>query len=161
VIDACNQEAVEEFAADRADEALGDRVGPRCPHRRLDDPDVDGGEDGVERGGELGIPIADEESEATPCVVEIYGEVARLSGQPGAGGVGCDGEDVYAAGGVLDDEERIQPAQGDRVDVEQVAARIACARARRNSVHDGPARRVEGSKPARYRMAQTVEAPIQ
>ena len=30
-------------------------------------------------------------------------------------------EDVYAAGGVLDDEERIQPAQRDGVEVEQVA----------------------------------------
>jgi hypothetical protein len=28
---------------------------------------------------------------------------------------------VHAAGGVLDDEERIQPAQGDGVEVEQVA----------------------------------------
>jgi hypothetical protein len=28
---------------------------------------------------------------------------------------------VYAAGGVLDDKERIQPVQGDGVNVEQVA----------------------------------------
>jgi hypothetical protein len=28
---------------------------------------------------------------------------------------------VYPAGGVLDDEERIQPVQGDRLKVEQVA----------------------------------------
>jgi hypothetical protein len=32
-----------------------------------------------------------------------------------------DAEDVYAAGGVLDDEERIQPAQGDGVEEKQVA----------------------------------------
>jgi hypothetical protein len=58
-----DQEAVDEFAADRPDEALGDRVGSWCPHRCLDDLDVDGGEDGLEGGGELGVPIADEESE--------------------------------------------------------------------------------------------------
>jgi hypothetical protein len=39
-----DQQAVEEFAADGADEAFGDRVGPRCAHRRLDDSDVDGGQ---------------------------------------------------------------------------------------------------------------------
>jgi hypothetical protein len=52
-----DQEAVEEFAADGPDEALGDRVRPRCPHRRFDDPDVDGGEDGVKGGGELVVAV--------------------------------------------------------------------------------------------------------
>src|ERR1044072_6841298 len=36
-------------------------------------------------------------------------------------GMGGDAEDVNPAGGVLDDEECVQPAQGDRVEVEQVA----------------------------------------
>ena len=53
-----DQDAVEEFAADGADEAFGDRVGPRRPHRRLDDADIDGGEHRVERGGELGGAVA-------------------------------------------------------------------------------------------------------
>jgi hypothetical protein len=35
--------------------------------------------------------------------------------------VGGDTEDVHATGGVLDDEERVQPVQGDGVEVEQVA----------------------------------------
>jgi hypothetical protein len=35
--------------------------------------------------------------------------------------VGGDAEDVHAAGGVLDDEERVEPVQGDGVEVEQVA----------------------------------------
>ena len=35
--------------------------------------------------------------------------------------MGGDAQDVHAAGGVFDDEERIQPAQGDGVEVEQVA----------------------------------------
>jgi len=53
-----DQDAVEEFATNRADEAFGDRVRPWCPHRCLDDPDVGGGEDGVERGVELGVAVA-------------------------------------------------------------------------------------------------------
>ena len=36
-------------------------------------------------------------------------------------GVGGDAQDVHAAGGVLDDEERVEPVQGDGVEVEQVA----------------------------------------
>jgi hypothetical protein len=71
-----------------------------------------------------------------------------------------DAEDVHPAGGVLDDEERVEPPQRDRLEVEQVAGTIACACARRNSVHDGPARRGAGSIPAAWRIAQTVEAPI-
>jgi hypothetical protein len=36
-----DQDAVEQFAAEAADEAFGDRVGPRRPDRCLDDADVD------------------------------------------------------------------------------------------------------------------------
>jgi hypothetical protein len=55
-----DQDAIEEFATDRADEAFGDRVGSRRPHRCPDDADVDGAEDGVERGGELGVAVPDQ-----------------------------------------------------------------------------------------------------
>ena len=116
-----DQDAVEKLAPDAADETFSDCVGPWCPHRRLDDADVDGGEHRVERGGELGVAIANQEPDAAAGVVEIHDEVAGLLGQPGAGRVGGDAEDVYAAGGVLDDEERVQPVQGDGVEVEQVA----------------------------------------
>ena len=64
-------------------------------------------------GGELGVTVPDEELEAAPGVVEVRGEGAGLLGEPGAGGVGGDTED----GGVLDDEERVQPVQGDGVEV--------------------------------------------
>jgi hypothetical protein len=116
-----DQEAVEEFAADGADEALGDCVGSRCAHRRLDDADLGGGEDGVESGGELAVAVAEEESEVPVGVVEVHEQVARQLGEPGSGRMSGDAEDVDAAGGVLDDEERVEPLQGDRVDVEQVA----------------------------------------
>jgi hypothetical protein len=100
-----DQDTVEQFAADGPDEAFGDRVRPWRPHRRLDDSDVDGGEDGVECGRELGVAIADEEPEELVGIVEVHEQVAGLLGQPGAGWVGGDAEDVPPAGGVLDDEE--------------------------------------------------------
>ena len=56
-----------------------------------------------------------------PASSRSMSEVAGLLGQPGAGRVGGDTQDVYAAGGVLDDEERVEPVQGDGVEVEQVA----------------------------------------
>jgi hypothetical protein len=116
-----DQDAVEEFAANAADEAFGDRVGPRCPDRCLDDGDAGGGEDGVEGGGEFGVAVPEEEPEATAGVVKVHPQVAGLLGQPGAGGMGGDPEDVHPAGGVLDDEERVEPVQRDGVQVEQVA----------------------------------------
>ena len=102
-----DQDTVEELAPDRADESLGDRVGPRRSHRRLDDSNVNCREDGVEGGGELGVAIADQEPATSTGILEIHDQVAGLLGQPGCGGMGGDAPDVHAAGGVLDDEERV------------------------------------------------------
>ena len=51
------QEVVEALPAQGADEALRDRVRPRCPDRGANDADVGAGEHGVERGVEsLWVP---------------------------------------------------------------------------------------------------------
>ena len=63
-----DQQVVEAFAAQRADEALGDRVRPRCPDWGADDADV--GEHGVDGVGELGIAVADQEPELLGAVTE-------------------------------------------------------------------------------------------
>ncbi len=116
-----HQYAVEEFAANVADEAFGDGIGPWRTHRGLDDADVDGGECGVKGGRELGVAVPDEEPEPSVGVVEVHEQVAGLLDKPGAGGVGGDAEQVDPAGGVLDDEERVQAPETDGVEVEQVA----------------------------------------
>src|SRR3954453_11391049 len=116
-----HQYAVEEFAANVADEAFGDGIGPWRTHRGLDDADVDGGEDGVKGGRELGVAVPDEEPEPWAGVVEVHEQVAGLLDKPGAGGVGGDAEQVDPAGGVLDDEERVQTPETGGVEVEQVA----------------------------------------
>jgi hypothetical protein len=54
-------------------------------------------------------------------VVEVLEHVARQLRQPPSGRVRGDAEDVYPAAGVLDDEERVELAQRDRVEVKQVA----------------------------------------
>ena len=48
-----DQQVVEAFAAQGADEALGDGVRPRCPDWGADDADVGAGEDRVEGGVDL------------------------------------------------------------------------------------------------------------
>jgi hypothetical protein len=50
-----DEDVVEEFAADAADEALGDRVRPWRSNWGLDHLNLRSGEDGVEHGGERGV----------------------------------------------------------------------------------------------------------
>jgi hypothetical protein len=57
-----DQEPVEAFSADSADEALGVRL--RCTHRGLDDLDALAREAGVEVAGELAVAVADQEAKA-------------------------------------------------------------------------------------------------
>jgi hypothetical protein len=64
-----DQQPVQQLPPDGADLPLGVGVGPRRPHRRAQHPDPLGGEDGVERGGELGIPIPDEKPELADVVL--------------------------------------------------------------------------------------------
>jgi hypothetical protein len=111
-------------------------------------------------GGELAVAVADQGPEAPVGVVEVHEQVARQLGQPRSGRVRGDAQDVRSAGGVLHDEERVEPVQGDRVEVEQVAGKIACTCAWRNWAQVGPARRGAGSIPAALRIVHTVQAPI-
>jgi hypothetical protein len=67
-----------------------------------DDPDIGANEDGVERGGELAVPVADQEPELVGAIAEIHQQVAGLLGNPSAAGMGSDSGEVYAATVVLD-----------------------------------------------------------
>ena len=65
-----DQEVVEAFLAQGADEAFRDRVRPGCPDRRPDDPHVGAGEDRVERSGELAVTVTDQEPQPVGSIVE-------------------------------------------------------------------------------------------
>jgi hypothetical protein len=71
-----DQHVVEAFAAQRADPALGDRVGPRRLDWGADDADVGAVEYRVEGGGELAVPVTDQEAELLGAVVEVQEQVA-------------------------------------------------------------------------------------
>jgi hypothetical protein len=84
----------------RADEAFGDRVCPRRPDGCADDGDVGGGEDRVEGGAELDVPIADHVPELLGALAKVHQQVASLLGHPCAGGMGGDPGEVHAAAAV-------------------------------------------------------------
>lgn len=56
-----DQNPIQAFSSNGADEALGDAVGPGCVHRSADDPNALGPEYFVEAGRELAVPVADQE----------------------------------------------------------------------------------------------------
>jgi hypothetical protein len=85
-----------------------------------DDADVGASEYRVERGGELAVPVADQELEPVGAVAEVHEQVAGLLGDPGSGGVGGDPGEVHAAAAVLDHEQDVKAVQEDGVDVGEV-----------------------------------------
>jgi len=105
-----DQEVVEAFPAQGADEAFRDRIRPGCPDRRPDDPHVGAGEDRVERSGELAVTVMDQEPQPVGSIVEVHEQVAGLLSDPGPGRVGGDPGDVHVAAAVLDHHEDVEAA---------------------------------------------------
>ena len=123
---------------------------------RPDRLDADGGEHRVEAGGELGVPVADEEAEALPGIFEVGGEVAGHLGDPGAVGVGGDAEHVHDPPFDLDQEQDVVAAQPCRLDGEEVGGQDALAWALRNWLQVGPERRGAGGRRCRRSTEATV-----
>ena len=122
--------------------------------------DVDGGEHGVEGGGELGVAVPDEEPEAPAGVVEVHERLRAcwVSQAPVGWAVTprmCTRRVACSMTKKTYSRRRVMVSRWNKSQ-----ARMPCACARRNSVHEGPARRGEGSMPAQCRIFQTVEAPI-
>ena len=81
------------------------------PGLGAEDADIGAGEHGVEGGDELGISVADQEPELLGAVTEVHEQVAGLLGDPGAGGMGGDPAEVYAA-----QEDGVDVGEVDRED---------------------------------------------
>jgi hypothetical protein len=115
-----DQEVVEAFPAQRPDEAFCDRVRPGCSDRGADDSGIGVGEHVAERGGELAVPVADQESEPVRALAEVHQQVARLLGDPDASRVASDPGEVHAATVVFDDDEDVEAAQEYGFDLSEV-----------------------------------------
>jgi hypothetical protein len=125
VLAVVDQQPVSALLAYRADEAFRVGVAVEAAWRDLDYGDALAGEDRVESGGELRVPVPDEVGELRSSVVELSQELAGLLGGPGRGGVGGHLEDVHGAGFDLHDEQGVQALQADGVDGEEVRGKQA------------------------------------
>ncbi|WP_413106184.1 hypothetical protein [Streptomyces sp. Inha503] len=115
------EEAIGAFCAGCAYPSFGERVGPRALRRSRYDGCAVAREDGVERGGELAVPVPDEEPEAPSPLLEIHAQVAGELGDPSTGRVGCDTQDMDAPGSDLHDEEDIETSEEDGLYVHEVS----------------------------------------
>ena len=127
-----DEDAVGALAPSAGDPPLADRIRTRRLDRRCDDPYVGRGEDRVERVGVLGIPVSDQELQAVGPLTGVHEDVPGLLDRPGGGGMGGDAGQVDAATVVLDDEQHVEPAEEDGVDVEKSTAATVLAWADRN-----------------------------
>jgi hypothetical protein len=78
-------------------------------------------EDLIEHCGELRVAVTNQEPEATSPITQLENQILGLLGDPVGGRVGGDTQDMDAASGVLHDGEAVQPGEGDRVGVEEIA----------------------------------------
>src|SRR5262249_12133978 len=118
-----DQQPVETFGADGADEALGVGVCPWCADGRVDHFDPLAAEDLVEGGSELAVAVMDQKAHALEHACEA--EIARLLGDPGAGRAGRAAGEVHATTPKFDEEEHVEAAQRDRLDREKVTGEHA------------------------------------
>jgi hypothetical protein len=106
-----DQHPVQQLPPDGAHPPLGVGVGLRRPHRRAQHPDSLGREHRVECGGELGIPIPDQQPELADAVLQAHEQVACLLRHPVAHGMRGHHKYVDSAGSRLEYEQHLQPLQ--------------------------------------------------
>src|ERR1019366_3139094 len=125
VATAKDKHPVEAFGANRPDPAFRKRVGPRRSDWRLDHSDSLGAEHLVKGGGELGVPVSDEELDGAPALGKITDQIAGDLGNERTGRMLRDAEDVHFSGRQFDDEEHIELLQRHCVHGEEVRGQHA------------------------------------
>jgi hypothetical protein len=98
--------------ADGADEALGKRVRLRRSHRGADDLDPFASEDAVE--------VTDQKAHRGRTLRQAPSELTGLLGDPGSARVRRAVGEMHPAAAELDEEEHVQPPQGNGLDREEV-----------------------------------------
>src|SRR2546430_11602748 len=115
-----DQRAVEQFVAAGLDPPFHDRVHAGNLDAAEHGRDAGVGEDRVEQGGVLAIPVTDDVRDLTSGVLDVHGEVACGLCYPGRGWMGGGPEDAYPAGGVLDDGQDVESGAVQRGGFEEV-----------------------------------------
>ncbi|MFG1955826.1 hypothetical protein [Micromonospora sp. NPDC048830] len=78
------------------------------------DRDVGVGEDRVEQGRVLAVPILDQVFHRASGVLKVHHQAPGRLGNPAGGRMSGGAEDAYSAGGVFDDRKDVQPGAGHR-----------------------------------------------
>jgi hypothetical protein len=118
-----DQRPVEQFAAAGPDPAFHCRVHAGHPDAAEHDRDAGIGEDGVEQGRVLAVPVTDQVLHSASGVLEVHHKVAGGLGHPRGARARGDAEDPDAAAGMLNDCQDVQPRTGQRDRLEEVRGR--------------------------------------
>lgn len=117
-----DEDVVEDFAPDAADDALAVGVHPRGPRCTLDHVQILGFEERVECLAVLAVSIAQQEPQGLRSHAEVGGEIPRLLDGPVPGRVAGHPSDVQAPRAVFEEGQRVQPSAECGVDVEEVCS---------------------------------------
>ena len=109
-----DQCAVQQFAPAGPHPALHDSIHARQLDAAEHDRDAGVGEDGVEQGRVLAVPIPDQVLDVTPRILDVHHEVAGGLGHPSGSRVRGRAEDADPAAGVVDDREDVHPRSRQR-----------------------------------------------
>ena len=145
-----DQQLVKTLPTDRADPAPGDRVGVRRPHRCADDLDTGRAPHVIERPGELGVPVADQEPERSGLIAKDGDEVAGLLGNPEAGGMVSDAAKMDPPAAKLDKNSAYTRRRKTVSTVKKSQATIPAACWGRNDRQFAAPRRGAGSRPGAH-----------
>src|SRR3954465_9040912 len=103
------------FTAHGSHPALRVRIRPRRLRWGAYHLHAGSGEDRVEPGGELRVPIAEQEPPPVDTLVELHQQVTGLLDDPATGRVGRDTDNVDPAAGQLQEEEHVDRFEEHRV----------------------------------------------
>ena len=115
-----DQNVVEEFASNSADDSFAVGVHPRRPWRAPERAKVVGLENSVERVAVLGVVVAEQETQGPDAGAEVGGEVSGLLRCPCLCRVGGDAGDVQASGVGFEECQGVEACAEHGVEVEEV-----------------------------------------
>jgi hypothetical protein len=113
-----DQQPVETLRTHGSDEALGNGVRSRRPHRRLHGSDALAAQDLVEGGAVFAVAVADQEAHTS--IAEVETKIARPLGDPGAARTRRTAREPDATAR-MGDEEHVVATQEEGLDREEVA----------------------------------------
>ncbi len=119
-----DHDPVQTFLAHRPDPAFCEGICIRCLHRRANERDIPGGEDGIKGCWKLAIPVVDQEAHRQPAILDLPTQLAchalRVPGHPSTRRVCGTTSEVDTSAPQFDKEEDVDGFQPHRFDGEEV-----------------------------------------